>query len=137
MEPRQYGIWPARSDPPLVSESAGLFGHPVPPEAIGDALPDAYIVTSRSNRIARTILCDFDRHKPIFSNFEASLTKSLERTEMTCIHFPEGQVLFSEGHPADSVFRILSGTVDILRELDGEPIPLGRVGAGEARPQAR
>jgi CRP/FNR family cyclic AMP-dependent transcriptional regulator len=47
------------------------------------------------------------------------------------MHFADGQVLFSEGDPADSVFRVLRGTVDILRELDGEPILLGTVGAGQ------
>jgi hypothetical protein len=43
----------------------------------------------------------------------------------------DGQVLFNEGDPADSVFRVLRGAVDILRELDGEPILLGTVGAGQ------
>jgi CRP/FNR family transcriptional regulator, cyclic AMP receptor protein len=50
---------------------------------------------------------------------------------MTCTHFAEGQILFREGDPADSVFRLLSGTVDILRELDSDPILLGTVGAGQ------
>src|SRR5438046_9688055 len=50
---------------------------------------------------------------------------------MTCTHFAEGQVLFREGDPADSVFRLLSGAVDILRDLDGDPILLGTVGAGQ------
>src|SRR5438552_13115422 len=50
---------------------------------------------------------------------------------MTCTHFAEGQVLFREGDPADSVFRLLSGAVDIFRELDGDPILLGTVGAGQ------
>jgi CRP-like cAMP-binding protein len=50
---------------------------------------------------------------------------------MTRTHFTEGQILFREGDPADSVFRLLSGTVDILRELDGDPILLGTVGAGQ------
>ncbi len=50
---------------------------------------------------------------------------------MTITLFAEGQVLFREGDPADTVFRILSGTVAILRELDGEPILLGTVGAGQ------
>jgi CRP/FNR family transcriptional regulator, cyclic AMP receptor protein len=50
---------------------------------------------------------------------------------MTRTHFAEGQVLFREGEPADRVFRLLSGAVDILRELDGDPILLGRVGAGQ------
>src|SRR5262249_59144843 len=55
----------------------------------------------------------------------------IERTAMTCTHFAEGQVLFREGDPADSVFRLVSGAVDILRELDGDPILLGTVGAGQ------
>ena len=50
---------------------------------------------------------------------------------MTNTHFSEGQVLFRDGDPADSVFRLISGAVDILRELDGEPILLGTVGAGQ------
>ena len=50
---------------------------------------------------------------------------------MSRAHFAEGQVLFREGDPADSVFRLLSGAVDILRELDGDPILLGTVGAGQ------
>src|ERR1700757_3921186 len=50
---------------------------------------------------------------------------------MTRTHFAEGQVLFREGDLPDSVFRLLSGSVDILRELDGEPILLGTVGAGQ------
>src|ERR1700751_5566762 len=55
----------------------------------------------------------------------------IERTAMTCTHFAKEQVLFREGDPADSVFRLLSGSVDILRELDGDPILLGTVGAGQ------
>jgi hypothetical protein len=43
-----------------------------------------------------------------------------ERAAMTGAHFAEGQVLFREGDPADGVFRVLSGTVDVLRELDGD-----------------
>jgi CRP-like cAMP-binding protein len=50
---------------------------------------------------------------------------------MTSTHFAEGQVLFREGDPADSVFRLISGTVDIFRELDGAPILLGTVDAGQ------
>src|ERR1700749_4013411 len=50
---------------------------------------------------------------------------------MTRRHFAEGPVLFREGDSPDSVFRLLSGSVDILRELDGEAILLGTVGAGQ------
>ena len=56
----------------------------------------------------------------------------MERTNtITNTHFAKGQVLFREGEPADSVFRLLRGAVDIFRELDGEPILLGTVGAGQ------
>ena len=50
---------------------------------------------------------------------------------MTRTYFAEGEVLFREGDPADCVFRVLSGAVNILRELDGDPILLGTVGAGQ------
>jgi hypothetical protein len=50
---------------------------------------------------------------------------------MTRTHFADGQILFREGDPADGVFRLISGTVDVLRELDGDPILLGTVGAGQ------
>jgi CRP/FNR family transcriptional regulator, cyclic AMP receptor protein len=50
---------------------------------------------------------------------------------MTSTHFAEGQILFREGDPSDGVFRLLSGTVDVVRELDGDPILLGRVSAGQ------
>ena len=50
---------------------------------------------------------------------------------MTRTHFAEGQILFREGDAADGVFRLLSGYVDVLRELDGDPILLGTVGAGQ------
>ena len=50
---------------------------------------------------------------------------------MTRTHFAQGKVLFREGDTPDCVFHLLSGAVDILRELDGEPILLGRVGAGQ------
>jgi len=50
---------------------------------------------------------------------------------MTRTHFAEGQVLFREGDPADCVFRLLTGAVDIVRQLNGNPILLGTVGAGQ------
>jgi CRP/FNR family transcriptional regulator, cyclic AMP receptor protein len=50
---------------------------------------------------------------------------------MTNRRYEEGQVLFREGDPANGVFRLLSGAVDILRELDGDVILLGTVDAGQ------
>ncbi|MBV9201928.1 MAG: cyclic nucleotide-binding domain-containing protein [Alphaproteobacteria bacterium] len=50
---------------------------------------------------------------------------------MTRTHFVEGQILFREGDTADSVLRLLSGTVDVFRELDGDPVLLGKIGAGQ------
>jgi len=38
---------------------------------------------------------------------------------------------FREGDPAGGVFRLISGTVDVLRELDGDPILLATVGPGQ------
>src|SRR6516164_10631600 len=46
-------------------------------------------------------------------------------------HFTEGQILFREGDPPDGVFRLLGGTVEVVRELDGDLILLGRVGGGQ------
>ena len=50
---------------------------------------------------------------------------------MTSTRFAEGQILFREGDPSDGVFRLLRGTVEVVRELDGDLILLGRVGAGQ------
>ena len=50
---------------------------------------------------------------------------------MTRRHLGEGQVLFREGDPSECVFRVLSGAVDVFREIDGEPILLGSVDAGQ------
>ena len=50
---------------------------------------------------------------------------------MTRTHFAAGQILFREGDTADSVLHLLSGTVDVFRELDGDPVLLGKVGAGQ------
>src|SRR5215831_17233588 len=59
------------------------------------------------------------------------LPVSRKGAAMTRTHFAEGQILFREGGPPDCVYRLLSGAVDILRELDGDPILLGTVGAGQ------
>src|ERR1700750_2227233 len=46
-------------------------------------------------------------------------------------HWAEGELLFKQGDPSDYVFRLVTGAVEIFRELDGERILLGTVGAGE------
>jgi len=50
---------------------------------------------------------------------------------MTRTNFTQGQILFKEGDPSHGVFRILRGTVDVLREVDGDFILLGTVGPGQ------
>ena len=45
--------------------------------------------------------------------------------------FTTGQIIFHRGDPSDSVFRIVSGRVEILRALGDEPVLLGTVAAGE------
>ena len=50
---------------------------------------------------------------------------------MNRARFAEGQVLFREGDRADSVFHLLKGVVEIVRDLDGDPILLGAIDAGQ------
>jgi len=50
---------------------------------------------------------------------------------MTGRQFAQGQILFREGDPSDGVLRLLRGTVEVVRELDGDLILLGTVGAGQ------
>jgi CRP/FNR family transcriptional regulator, cyclic AMP receptor protein len=50
---------------------------------------------------------------------------------MTLTRFAEGQILFKEGDPSEGVFRLLSGCVEVLRDLDGHLILLGTVDAGQ------
>ncbi len=50
---------------------------------------------------------------------------------MTKQRFERGDIVFREGDPSDSVFRLLSGEVEIIKELRGREIALGRVGPGE------
>ena len=44
---------------------------------------------------------------------------------MTFTRFAEGQILFKEGDASDGVFRLLSGSVDVVRELHGDLVLLG------------
>jgi CRP/FNR family transcriptional regulator, cyclic AMP receptor protein len=55
----------------------------------------------------------------------------IEGSAMTRKDFAEGEVLFKEGDPPNHVFRLVSGAVEIFRELDGERILLGTVGADQ------
>ncbi len=45
--------------------------------------------------------------------------------------FERGDIVFREGDLSDSVFRLISGEVEIIKELRGRDVPLGRVGPGE------
>jgi CRP-like cAMP-binding protein len=40
---------------------------------------------------------------------------------MARTHFVEGQILFREGDPADSVLRLLSGAVEVTRRNSDRP----------------
>src|SRR5262245_51635117 len=81
----------------------------------------------RSDWVRRSI---GSRGSRVISDLEPSSFR-IDRTVMTRTHFAKGQILFREGDPADGVFRLLSGTVEVARELDGDPILLGVVGAGQ------
>lgn len=45
--------------------------------------------------------------------------------------FERGEIVFREGGLSDIVFRVISGEVEIVKELRGRDIALGRVGPGE------
>ena len=45
--------------------------------------------------------------------------------------FERGDIVFREGDLSDSVFRLISGEVEIIKELRGRDVALGRVGPGE------
>jgi CRP/FNR family transcriptional regulator, cyclic AMP receptor protein len=45
-------------------------------------------------------------------------------------HFFRGDILFKEDDPADCVMRVLSGSVEVIREVNGSEIVLGRVETG-------
>ena len=50
---------------------------------------------------------------------------------MTEAQFAAGDEIFSEGDPAEDAFVIDSGEIDIVKEVDGQPVVLARLGAGE------
>ena len=45
--------------------------------------------------------------------------------------YREGEVIFREGEPSDAVLQIVSGEVEVFRDLGPETVTLGRVGPGE------
>ena len=50
---------------------------------------------------------------------------------MPAKRFFQGDTLFREGDPADCVMRVLSGTVEVIRQVNGSEIVLGRVQTGQ------
>jgi CRP/FNR family transcriptional regulator, cyclic AMP receptor protein len=46
-------------------------------------------------------------------------------------HYKQGDLLFRQGDPSDFVLRVDSGSVEILRDVDGATIVLGSVLAGQ------
>ena len=50
---------------------------------------------------------------------------------MSAKHFCQGDNLFREGDPADCVMRVLSGAVEVLRQVNGSEVVLGRVQTGQ------
>jgi CRP/FNR family transcriptional regulator, cyclic AMP receptor protein len=50
---------------------------------------------------------------------------------MRRLRYAPGEAVFSEGEPSAEVFRIASGTAEVLKEVDGRAVTLGTVRAGE------
>jgi len=51
--------------------------------------------------------------------------------KMPAKRFYQGDTLFREDDPADCVMRVLSGTVEVIRQMNGSEIVLGRVQPGQ------
>ena len=58
---------------------------------------------------------------------------SVQRTErVTHAHYESGQAIIQQGELADAFYVIVRGTVEVIREEDGQETPLARLGAGES-----
>jgi|GEM_PF-1088017 len=61
-----------------------------------------------------------------------AVTDVFRRRGVTQLHFASGDVVFRQGEPGDLVYSIVSGEVEILREMpDGEERLLATMGPGE------
>ncbi len=45
--------------------------------------------------------------------------------------YEPGQTIVAQGEPGDCMYVIQSGTVEVLKEVGGNSIPLGRMGPGD------
>jgi len=58
---------------------------------------------------------------------------SVQRTErVTHAHYEAGQAIIQQGELADAFYVIVRGTVEVVREEDGQETALARLGAGES-----
>jgi signal transduction histidine kinase len=69
------------------------------------------------------------RQMPIFSSFTDEQLSSLE-TQGSEISLQSGDVLFVEGAPAQGLYVIVEGELEIVKRIGGDAVVLANVGAG-------
>jgi len=50
---------------------------------------------------------------------------------MTQLSFAAGDLVFAEGSPSTFVLRIASGKADVVKQMEGHEVPIGRLAAGD------
>lgn len=78
--------------------------------------------------IPRTV--DLVAATPLFECLDAAALKLLAQVTEEMI-VPKGTILFREGDQGDSMFVIARGAVHVVKEIEGEEVLLGVLGAGE------
>jgi len=70
------------------------------------------------------------RSVPLFANLDLARLKLLAFSS-TYLTFENSEALFHEGDPADSVYMIDEGEVEICAQSDGHEVSVGRLGRKE------
>jgi len=60
-----------------------------------------------------------------------AISDFLSRRGASTVRFPPGEVIFRQGDVGDSVYKIIDGEVEVVREEAGQEKVLARLGAGE------
>lgn len=55
----------------------------------------------------------------------------LSRRGATTVRFPPGEVIFRQGDAGDSIYKLIDGEVEVVREQEGKETVLARLGPGE------
>jgi signal transduction histidine kinase len=67
---------------------------------------------------------------PFFQNFDPAVAHSLRRFATT-VELPAGEFLFHEGAPADALYLVLQGEIELVKEFQDRLEPLARSREGD------